>query len=202
MDNIAVIMNEINMIDSFSKDANVLVFNKNDAGWLVVKDISAGIDFSHELPLLREELRQLITELDDCKIIVGKTVSGLAYHMLDKMGFAIFEVEQFTPSILDQILSDVKSASATNKSGISPVETDVPGVYFLDLIALQEQNSEITSKMALQPFLTNTPFLQVDLICGHLPPWVEPFIAAKGMKLTTEYMPNGKVQVHITKACC
>lgn len=202
MDRIAIIMNNLSMINSFKNGATIAVFANQGAFWSISKRIPVNIDFSQDLFQLREDIRKLIAELDNCRIIAGKTISGLAYHMFDKMGFDIFEVEQFSPEILDQILSDVKNISAKNTNVTSPVETDVPGIYFLDLIALQQQNPDISSKMVLQPFLSGTPFLRLDIICRHLPPWIETFITKAGMKMTTEQTIDGKVQVHITKAYC
>ena len=202
MDKISIIMNYSSNINSFEDGAVILVFVNRDAFWTILKRVPVDIDFSQDLPLLREDIRNLIAELDDCKIIVGKTISGLAYHMFDKMGFDIFEIEQFNAKILDQILSDLTCTSTKNINMTSPVEMDVPGIYFLDLISVQNQNPEISSKMILQPFLTNTPFLQLNLICEHLPPWIENFITGKEMKLTTEKTTDGKVQVNITKTYC
>jgi len=202
MDIIAVVMNLYGHADSFFKESHISVYKKQVRGWLTVNEIPAQIDFSKDIFLVREELSDLITQLGDCKIIVGRTISGLAYQMFDKKGFHIFEVEQFTPAILDKILSDVDRETISDGNAACPVETDVPGVYFLDLITLQNQNPEISSKMILQPFLTNIPFLQLNIVCGHLPPWMESFIAKKGMKMIAEEPLNGKVYVHITKTYC
>lgn len=120
------------------------------------------------------------------------------------MGFAIFEVERFTTEILDTILWDTKRnyAEEEEPQSISPAETDVAGMYFLDLISLQIQNPDISSKMALQPFLSNTPFLQLTIVCSHLPPWIEKFIAGKGFNLETKKTVDGKIQVSIMKTTC
>nr|WP_319487177.1 Fe-only nitrogenase accessory AnfO family protein [uncultured Caproiciproducens sp.] len=205
MDKIAVIMNDKNKINSIQEDAIICVFEKQDAVWTVVKNIPINIDYSQELSALREELNQLVEELGDCKIIVGKMVPGLTYHIFDKMGFDIFEVESFHSAILDQILSDVQNKSDQTETGSSsaePVETDVPGVYHLDLIALQNQNPEISSKMALQPFLNSTPFIRLDLVCAHLPPWLEKLADEKKLNLKTERLAQGKTRVSITRISC
>jgi hypothetical protein len=202
MNKIAVIMNNYDEINSFESDAIISMFESEGIHWRVSERIPVRIDFSQELSSLRKDIQKLILKLDECKIIVGKTISGLAYQIFDKKGFDIFEVEQFNPAILDRILSDVKSTTTEKKDVTSPVETGVPGVYFLDLITLQQQNPEISSKMVLQPFLTNTPFLRLNVICSHLPPWMENFACLKGMKVKTEKMADGKIQLEIIKITC
>lgn len=204
MGTIAVILDENSQIVCLGESVSIAVFSKDDSGWNVIKSIPMSINFSKDMQCVREELLELMEELDDCKIIVGKQVLGVAYHEFDKMGFAIFEVERFTTEILDAILWDMKCNPAEEEEpqSISPVETDVAGVYFLDLISLQAQNPDISSKMALQPFLSNTPFLRLTIVCSHLPPWIEKFIAGKGFNLETKKTVDGKTQVSIMKPTC
>ncbi|HOV41162.1 MAG TPA: Fe-only nitrogenase accessory AnfO family protein, partial [Oscillospiraceae bacterium] len=45
--------------------------------------------------------------------------------------------------------------------------------YYFDLAALQEKFPEISSKKALSQFFEETPFLELELVCTHLPPWIE-----------------------------
>lgn len=204
MDKIAVIMNNRNKIASFKEDANLTVFEKRDGAWCAKRTIFAGNGFAEGLPALRRELGRLAAELDGCRIIAGKTISGIPYHIFDKLGFRIFEIERFSEAVLDQILSDVTAAKAKEGAGppAAPVETGSPGVYFLDLIALQAENPEISSKMALMPFLSGTPFLQLDLICRHLPPWIEKLAGEKGMELETERLAQEKIRVGVRKKHC
>jgi hypothetical protein len=44
-----------------------------------------------------------------------------------------------------------------------PVETDTPGVFRLDLIRLQRERPDVSSKMALKDFLGTTPFYELHL---------------------------------------
>jgi len=46
-------------------------------------------------------------------------------------------------------------------------------VFSLDLIALQNECPEVSSKKAMADFLENTPFLELHLVCKHIPPWIE-----------------------------
>lgn len=205
MDKIAVIMNDEIKIDSFIDGAIISLYENKGASWFVSKSILVCINFRMELSLVRKEIQKLIAELDDCKIIVGKSISGLAYQMFDQMGFDIFEIDEFSPTIFDKIIFDIKISSVSKDDStipLIPMETNIPGVYFLDLITLQQQNPEVSSKMALQPFLTSTPFLQLDVNCVHLPLWIEKFVTEKGMELKSENMINGEIQASITKIGC
>ena len=79
-----------------------------------------------------------------------------------------------------------------------PVQTQTPGVYFLNLLELQKECPEISSKKALASFLSDTPFLELHLVCAHIPPWL---IAdsAHEKKIKKE---EGGLYVTITKSQC
>lgn len=207
MDQIAVLFNEKFEIATIEDLTKLVVFEKNEQGWLDIKNIFTSIDVSQDLSAVRQKLQQLANELEGCKIIVGKAISGVFYRTFDKMGFEIFEIDTFAQCILDELLSDVKNTSAVVQQensllNINPIETSIPGVYFFDLIALQKQNAEISSKKALQPFLNKTPFVRLDIVCGHIPPWIEKLAQDKKVGLEVEKIEEQKVKVSITKACC
>jgi hypothetical protein len=54
-----------------------------------------------------------------------------------------------------------------------PVSTETEGIYYLDLVLLQTECPDVSSKKAMKDFFSNTPFLELHLICRHLPPWIE-----------------------------
>ena len=204
MDKLAVIMNNMNQIASFEEAANLTVFENLDGVWCTKRTIFADIRFVEGLPVLRGELARLAAELGDCKIIAGKKISGVPYQIFDKLGFEIFEIERLSEAVLDRILSDVAAAKeqADANSPAAPAEIGEPGVYFLDLIALQAKNPELSSKMALMPFLNGTPFLRLDLICRHLPPWLEKLAGEKGLELETKKLAEEKIRVSVRKKSC
>jgi hypothetical protein len=101
-------------------------------------------------------------------------MSGIVYRALASCGFSIFEITEVSPAVLDGILEDMTAETGPGSDDIeSPAETSVPGVYAFDLIRYQTQHPERSSKQALRDFLENTPFLELHLTCGHVPPWLE-----------------------------
>ncbi|MFA9380069.1 MAG: Fe-only nitrogenase accessory AnfO family protein, partial [Acetanaerobacterium sp.] len=113
----------------------------------------------------------------------------------------IFEIDAVTDEMLNGIAHDVADADAqTNASyagAIAPTPSDGDGRYFLDLIALQNEHPEVSSKQVLLPFLESTPFFQLDLVCTHLPPWL-----GGRTDLVVHTTPQGgTVRAVITRAC-
>ena len=47
------------------------------------------------------------------------------------------------------------------------------GCYCFELKSLLLNKPSITSKQALIPFFTEVPFLSLDIVCEHVPPWFD-----------------------------
>ncbi|MDF2564776.1 MAG: Fe-only nitrogenase accessory protein AnfO [Massilibacillus sp.] len=173
---IAVTFKGKNDLANLTQADTLMVFEKRDTDWIARKEIPYQIDLSTNLQEIRNQVRNLITKLDDCNIIVSQSITGLVYNVFDRMGFHIFEVPTFQKTVLNDILMDINNNTENIERNeaipTTPIET-VDGIYFLDLIQLQANRPDISSKKALQPFLHNTPFIKLDMLCSHLPPWLE-----------------------------
>lgn len=182
----------------------MMVFEKRKNDWVPRKEIPYQIDLSTNLQEIRNQARNLITKLDDCKIIVSQSITGLVYNVFDRMGFHIFEVAAFQPAIFDNILADIhhNTENIQHNEAIptTPIET-VDGIFFLDLIQLQINRPDISSKKALQPFLNSTPFIKLDMLCSHLPPWLENTEYKSKFDITSKKSGSATL-VTITKKIC
>lgn len=178
MPKIALYLQDGHSIVSFSK-ANMLLIYEKETEWRSIRTIPIDFSDAGNLSALRSGVRALITQLGDCSIIAGKSLTGIAYAEFDKAGFSIFDIDSVQPDTFDGILRDVAQSDQKlhRKEEMirqaRPVETATPGIYFLDLAALQTECPEISSKKALTDFLNSTPFLELHLVCRHLPPWLE-----------------------------
>ena len=189
LDKIAVTVNAIKHFTALGETTIILLYQKQDDTWQLRKEIPVQFNFKSNLEDLRNQIRNLITKLEDCKIILSPSINGLPFHIFDRMGFHIFEMTDFTPQDFDEIVADVYRSEHENSeqsdTALGPVKT-VDGIYFLDLIQLQTTHPDISSKRALQPFLKNTPFIKLDFICSHLPPWLDTIEFKSQYDITTK----------------
>ncbi len=203
---IAVIVNDEQELSPFEKGSFINIYNKNNTQWQLFKEVRYYINTNMSLSDLRENIKSLIMELEDCKIIVGKVISGLAYNIFDRNGFAIFEAKDITSSVLDDIYNEVSSlkAEAANSKQItlSPVQTEENGVFYINLIELQAKHPEISSKKALKPFLETTPFYRLEVICSHVPPWFDNILPELNLSYLTEENGDNKYKVSILNNVC
>ncbi len=203
---IAVIVNDEQELSPFEKGSFINIYNKNNTQWQLFKEVRYYINTNMSLSDLRENIKSLIMELEDCKIIVGKVMSGLAYNIFDRNGFAIFEAKNITSSVLDDIYNEVCSlkAEAANSKQItlSPVQTEENGVFYINLIELQTKHPEISSKKALKPFLETTPFYRLEVICSHVPPWFDTILPELNLSYSIEENGDNKYNVSILNNVC
>ncbi|MBR0597736.1 Fe-only nitrogenase accessory AnfO family protein [Sinanaerobacter chloroacetimidivorans] len=206
-DKIAVIHNKNKQLTSLEECCSIGFYQATVAGWQPAGEIYWQIGDLSSMTHVRNSIRILIEHLDDCRIILGRKISGLPYHVFDKMGFHIFESEcQESPALFQDILceiSDVQKECAKDldreQISKSPVSPNSDGNYSLNLIDLQKAFPEISSKKALQQFIEDDDYLGLELICSHIPPWMELSIARKNVNLQVESLQDGNCLVILTR---
>jgi len=175
---ICIFMQDDGKLVSFLKATKIVVFKKSDV-WREINTIILIEPYSTNPIKLRQHILNIISQLEDCKIIAGSELIGIPYCVFDGNGFSIFSITEISDEVLDGIIADIKvtDLQINMKNEIiknaMPVETEISGVYYLDLVMLQTECPEISSKKALKNFLSNTPFIELQLLCNHIPPWIE-----------------------------
>lgn len=201
---VALIMQDCTISNSFIEGTHIFIYTKHDDKWSITKKVPIKIDFSLGMIVLREQVRNLAIELGECNIIAGKELQGIPYSVFDRMGFHIFDITEFNEETLNAILFDILTGDELERmrketiEKAKPVETSTPGIYFLDLIALQEKFPEVSSKKALQNFFKEIPFLELELVCSHLPPWINEF----GYEIAPRPYQENKVKATIRNKFC
>ncbi|MDR0904612.1 MAG: hypothetical protein LBN00_00320 [Oscillospiraceae bacterium] len=155
------------------------VFARDDGGFRVEREEP----FAPVAPAapyeLRERVSALLPLIEDCEILAGGALSGLAFTVFDRAGLHIFEIGELNDTVLFDMISEIISVGETAQMrekiirDAKPAPTGTDGVYYLDLVLLQTECPEVSSKKAMREFLENTPFTELHLVCRHIPPWIE-----------------------------
>jgi hypothetical protein len=201
---IAVFVNRASALCGFLEAERFLVFERNSNGWEAVGET----DFEKIAPttpaMTRKNTEAILPFIEGCDVLAGGALSGIPFSVFDRAGLHIFEIGEINGEIFDGIIEDLRNADASKNAreliikDARPVETPTPGVYFLDLIALQNECPEISSKKAMADFLKNTPFLELHLVCKHSPPWIE---NSGEYNVQVAGGEDGSVQAIITRRC-
>lgn len=187
---------------SFAEARHFVLYQKTEAKWRQA-DVYECPHSPGSAQALREMVGALTAHYEDCRVIVSKKVTGIAYQTLNKAGFEIFEADAVTEGLLDDVIADILSAqAAVDTPPQEPYSPQNDGNYYFDLVRLQKAYPEISSKRALMSFMQNAVFLSLELICDHLPPWMEDVMMTKGMHFRVDKTQEGFNKVNISKKTC
>ncbi|MEY8353168.1 Fe-only nitrogenase accessory AnfO family protein [Lachnospiraceae bacterium 54-53] len=178
MDKVAVFRSEKEMAPFVSCD-EVDIWEKRDGKWEIIRTVPFPPLSGSTVKELREETERIALLAGEAKAVVCREITGIPFSIFNKKGYCIFSAEEINGDTLDGIMSDILESDEKKRMkeemlrNARPVETGTPGVYMLNLKDLQKACPDISSKKALVPFLSGTPFLELHLICAHIPPWLE-----------------------------
>ncbi|MDR3309721.1 MAG: hypothetical protein LBS90_00025 [Oscillospiraceae bacterium] len=190
----AVFANADGELCDFFDAERFLVFSRDGGEWRNVREER----FERVRPAAPAVLRPRVTELlgliDDCEILAGLSLAGIAFTVFDMAGKRIFAVESIEDAVFDGMLADIGEAGAEADDREDAIEAAKPvalggGVYSLDLAELQTKYPEVSSKQALREFLQSSGFAELRLRCRHVPPWIE----AGGYEVSDEQRSGGAV---------
>ncbi|MDR0320925.1 MAG: hypothetical protein LBI28_05430 [Treponema sp.] len=204
MNKIAVFTDRDSKLCDFFEAERFLIFERTPTGWTQTSEANFEKITPSNPALTRKNTSELLPLIEGCNVLAGGALFGIPFAVFDRAKLHIFEIGKIDTELFDGIIEDLRNASAeaSAKEAIirdtKPVETSTPGVYFLDLIALQKECPEISSKKAMMDFLSNTPFLELRLICKHIPPWIE---NAGAYNVQTVSSDIDGVQALITRRC-
>lgn len=204
---IAVFQDSSGKTQSFFQSGIIKVYSREMGEWNITKEIIFRIDDIASLKAVREDIRNMAEALGDCKIFVAREIKGIPYNVLDGMGFNTWELEgdpkEFLEFVLEKEEAEAESMAAAKASDkLSLIQEVENGNYFLDLKKIQENNFNLTSKGILLPFLNATNFYQLEITCGHIPPWFEAEFKRLNLKAKSEVISQNEIRVTVYPKVC
>jgi Fe-only nitrogenase accessory protein AnfO len=206
---IAVFLGGDNRTIPLNEPGTLTVFRRERGAWVKDRERAFALNPAHGLRELRNDVAGLVQFLSPCTVLVAKTASGALYFELEKAKFSVWEIAGTPPEFLDQVWRDEKESQ---EAAPLPAGTDIPaplellpGKFFLSIKEIQGKRPEVSSKQVLQQFVQAGAFSELEIICDHLPPWIEVEAACRGYDLTTERTGTNEMKVVLrTQAggCC
>lgn len=189
---VAVFLDNNGLTGAFGEPGLVRVYRRRQKAWAVERETAFALSAEEGLRGLRRQLAGLVAFLGDCRTFVVRSVAGVPYYELEKAGFNIWEHSGEPLSYLEEVWAGeereraaVATAPAPASVPLGPTEK-APGHYFISLKEIQARNAGITTKHALQPFLRRGRFTILEVVCDHLPPWLEMDLEAGAFTWTSE----------------
>jgi Fe-only nitrogenase accessory protein AnfO len=208
---IAAILNDMGTTSDFSEGKQFKIFAVDGEDWSIAGSLQFSIENQASMGKVRRELidleRTLSEILDhDSKVIVGSDISGLPYNIFDAAGYTIFEIEGEPEQFILRLGAQLETQLLKIDEGETIIYTDRPieigeGKYHIDLKTLQVKKPGITSKQALMPFFSSIPFLSLEIICAHIPPWFDREFGRLNLKYRSKKL-DGSLRVIVTHKVC
>lgn len=204
---IAVFVGDNNETATLYEQGKIIIYQKSQGKWTELRHKEFVLDKGLGMKELRAGMDEAIRFLDGCDIFVARTVVGVPYFALEKAGFSVWEFEGRPVEFLDYILEQEEEAQASEAKrqavSLVPLPIDMGnGCYKISLKDIQTNNTGFTSKQVLQPFLRKGGFYALEVLCSHVPLWLEAELAAGSMNGVIEKISSEEVKVTITKKCC
>jgi Fe-only nitrogenase accessory protein AnfO len=192
---------------SLYQAGDLVIYQRRQGVWHIARKMAFGLDQGKGLREMRQQLAAAVAFLADCKTFVALTVNGVPYFELEKADISVWEYEGKPGEFLDAILAEEEAGLAQQaKQKVLyavpvPVET-ANGHYRISIKDIQENNSGVTSKQVLLPFIRKGQFYELEVLCNHLPPWLEAELATGALVSRVEKINNHEMKVTIGKARC
>jgi Fe-only nitrogenase accessory protein AnfO len=180
----------------------VIVYRKKQGQWQELREKEFALGQAQGIRELRARIAQTVDFLNDCKICVGRSITGLPYFELEKAGCSVWEFTGQPLDFLDVVLA--KEEESAQEEPVAPLNLPVPedlgnGCFRISIKEVQENGTGVTSKQVLLPLLRQGQFDQLAVICNHIPPWLESEAMIENMKLVIEKNGPGEVWAVISK---
>ena len=206
-EDIAVFVGESGETTSLHEKGKIIVYRKKRGEWDVLREKAFILDKSLDMKELRRKMTVILEFLGDCRVFVGHSVNGVPYFELEKCKFSVWEFAGKPIEFLDYVQAEEegryeqKINGEKNNIAPAPVETS-SGCYRISIKEIQENATGITSKQALLPFLRKGGFYSLEVLCNHVPPWLEAELLSSGYSGDIEKISNKEVKITVARSCC
>ena len=169
----------------------VEMYTLEEETWKCIKRISFSIRDDLNIAEIRSRIRVMAKELDDCKIFLAETINGTPYTILEGLGMTFWKIKGDPKNYFSYVFEEEEKLKAGKRMPKPQVIGDIrDGKYRINL-ADAMNNNPFTSKQILLPFLTETAFQRLEVICEHIPRWFEKEFYALKLNLRIENSADG-----------
>ncbi|MEN6460601.1 MAG: Fe-only nitrogenase accessory AnfO family protein [Syntrophomonas sp.] len=202
---IAVFVNEAEHTTSLYEPGKIMVFHKEAGCWQV--DRTADFILQPDgVKELRDQVATVLALLGECKIFVTKSITGVAYFELEKKQVSVWEISGKPENFLDDVWAreEENKRRSPHQENIQPppLMEIFPGCFRISLTEIQTNSTGLTTKQVLMPVLNKGNFYSLEILCNHLPPWLE--LELEGGKYTanTERISKEEIKVLVIPKDC
>ncbi|MDR3261188.1 MAG: Fe-only nitrogenase accessory protein AnfO [Tannerella sp.] len=194
----------------FGESGVVKLYDSDVNGWKCLREIRFEPDANMNLSGIRQCIYGLVSQLDDCKSFVMKRAPGIFNAIFEEeLGISVWRVNGSSFDSLSQIKAQAEKAQAAQSAprckcsstcGSKDSETFWPTpvgalgneLFQINLVEVQQKNCSLNSQEILLPFLeSKIEFIELEIICTHVPKWLNRVLGKLHLELVTEERKDG-----------
>lgn len=204
---VAVFVDDDGITASLSQPGKIVIYQRYQGAWRILREKPFCLNLGQGLRMMRTQMAELLAFLDGCKIFLGQSVTGVPYFELEKADISVWEFAGKPLDFLEYILAAEEKAQMQQANEREIYQIPVPketahGYYQISIKDIQENNGAVTSKQVLLPFIRQGSFYALEVVCNHIPPWLEGELAIGKLASRIEKVSNNEMRVTITKQVC
>lgn len=200
---IAVLVNSEGNTSGFETDGVICVYHKINCEWSIDRQMEFYTENIINSAGLHEKIREISDWLDHCRIIVVNRIRGIHYIAFEERQISMLEIKGSPEAFLE----DIKECIQHQRTGKEiPIEHNTvfelrPGFFHTDLREVMKGNTSYNSKQILLPFIKKQKFSQLEMLCDHVPKWLEKEQTELGIRISIEkYKDCMKVKLYPQKS--
>lgn len=185
---IAVLVSENRTTSGFEKDGNILVYEKENCEWKISRQMEYKTDDLLNAFAFHKRLKEVGNWLGSCKIMIVNRIRGVHYLAFEEFQISMLEIKG-TP---ENFLEDIRECMNHQRTELSvPMEHNAifqrqPGKYYTDLRDVMNGKTSYNSKQILLPFIKNEQYSVLEILCDHVPKWLEKEQSKLKIRITIE----------------
>jgi Fe-only nitrogenase accessory protein AnfO len=153
------------------------IYDRSSGDWLPDKDIAFTLSGTQGLRQLQIRVFTLAEAMGDCKILlVGAEAKGIFPTLLGEQAVTVALASGSALKCLASVpLQETVEKELPEVEAAAPVSaTEVgPGAYRIDLALALKDRPELNSKQVLFPLLAKAGLESLEVLCDHLPRWLD-----------------------------
>jgi Fe-only nitrogenase accessory protein AnfO len=199
---VAVFVNENGGVLPFLDSGVVEIYSDDKGQWECINQIPFELNNSLSMNEFRMRIYLMVSEFDDCRMLVVETIRGLSLALIEERKIGIWKFKgTFLRPLLDTIKKELERIMEEQRSSIvvpSAIGNAEDGLYEIDLASILDRDSSLNSRDILLPFLQNTSFHKLEVVCKHVPKWFEKTFEVLKLQVEVTELNDGLCKVVVT----
>jgi len=196
---IAVLVNAEHITCGFEKDGTIYVYEKVNCEWNVKKQMEYCTKELADTFAFHQKIKEISTWMGECKIVVVNRIRGIHYLAFEEYQISMLEIKGEPVKFLDDIVDCLNHQRTVVEVPLehNAIYERQPGKFGTDLRDVMNGKTSYNSKQILLPFLKNEFYSELEILCNHIPKWLEKEQTEMKIRITMEaYKDCMKVKVY------